>query len=46
MSETKRRFVMNAFKLFDLALLIVAFALASMLSDGPAEPCRLSSFFR
>jgi exopolysaccharide biosynthesis polyprenyl glycosylphosphotransferase len=34
MSETKRRFVLNAFKVFDLALLIVAFALASLLSDA------------
>ena len=34
MSETKRRFVMNAFKFFDLALLVVAFGLASMLSDA------------
>lgn len=34
MSETKRRFVMNAFKVFDLVLLVVAFGLASMLSDA------------
>ena len=33
MSETKRRFVLNAFKVFDLALLVVAFGVASMLSD-------------
>ncbi|MEQ1353512.1 MAG: sugar transferase [Candidatus Acidiferrum sp.] len=34
MSEAKRRFVLNAFKVFDLVLLVVAFALASLLSDA------------